>query len=685
MKRLAIALTAALGTAATLPPAPVLAQQASPFAVVAAPIRTGSSSIDGAFGVRLVVYDARSFELFWNRIPNATTYRVEIGGRTVQENVGISRYVSNADLSAGFDYTLTALDRSRRVLVTERFRVQPSAAVQLVAGAGAGAPIAPAAPGDPATSTAPPGPATGPIRTGSSAIGGEIPVRLAVYDAQSFELFWERVPGAATYRLERGGRTVQASGGTSRYVAGIDGSASFAYALAALDRSGNPLRSTRFTVSPRGGTQLAAGGSAAVLGTPVPTVDPDDIRLGETRLAGAIPVRLAVYDAGSYELFWERVSGAVRYRLVRDGETVQSSDAISRFYGGGGFTRRFDYTLEALDGAGNAIRAVRFTVVPAGDPQLVARGGAVVPPEPSTPPGMEGVLPADVARRLRIVFEIANGDPIERAAALARRLADVYDDGAPGFRLTDAFFGRLFGEDNRTYACPDGGTLSAFIVRTFIVPEGEFRAANCEVGPLRFDGGLGATNAGPFFAFTRAETGRYAIFDGFSLTDDRTSRTFDFLGRGVISADAFATLGYGSLSYLSDNGLVDALAVDAPDGGYTVRRGAYTVTADAVRQEAGRPPGLNTQFAARLEGEATDVRVRTRSPFTGLDASDRFARGALEIAGNGYAYALDAANGDPGTFQLDVMGNGSTTSYTVPWSEAFGFDRFDPNGVDLGF
>ena len=101
-----LALVAALGVGASLSPVPTFAQQASPSA---ASIRTGSSALDGAFGVRLAVYDRRSFEISWSRIPGAVTYRVRVGDRTVQENGAVSRYVANVDLSGGFDYSLTAL------------------------------------------------------------------------------------------------------------------------------------------------------------------------------------------------------------------------------------------------------------------------------------------------------------------------------------------------------------------------------------------------------------------------------------------------------------------------------------------------------------------------------------------------------------------------------------------------
>ena len=47
------------------------------------------------------------------------------------------------NLSGGFDYTLTALDRAGAALATQRFRVQPASATQLVVAGDAGTPSAP--------------------------------------------------------------------------------------------------------------------------------------------------------------------------------------------------------------------------------------------------------------------------------------------------------------------------------------------------------------------------------------------------------------------------------------------------------------------------------------------------------------------------------------------------------------
>ena len=365
MKRspIALALAAAIGVAVALPSAPVLAQAGASATVM--PIRTGSSAIDGAFGVRLAVYDARSFELFWNRIPNAASYRVQVGGRTVQDDGGLSRYVSGVNLSGGFDYTLTALDRAGAAIAVRRFRVQPASGAQLVEVGGTVAPTTPTAPATPTTPTVP---ATGPIRTGTSNLGGDFPVRLAVYDARSFELSWQRVPGAASYRLSRDGRVVQESDGISRYVSGIDGSASFAYTLAALDRSGNALRSASFTVSPRAPSQLVAGGTASVPATPTapaaptaPVAPATPAAPGEARESSFLPETLAApllapiepgspLSVANHETFVRAFYGIAEPRVLD--ELLRRTEAVQA------------ELRDAADGA--ASRFVAESVAPAG-------------------------------------------------------------------------------------------------------------------------------------------------------------------------------------------------------------------------------------------------------------------------------------------------------------------------------
>ena len=794
----ALALVAALGSAAFLTPIPALAQQATPSA--SSPVRTGSSSIGGAFGVRLSVYDARSFELSWNRIPNAAVYRVQVGTRTVQENGATSRYVGNVDLSGGFDYTLTALDRSGTVLATQRFRVQPAQATQLVAAGGGtmtpAGPATPAAPANPTSPSTPPAagtspptnlrlavysataaelfwqpgtfvdrneirrdgvliatldggalrsyfdasrqpgrsyvyevtaingagpasatiggtggtgtptapanpmapvgptnPAAGPIRTGASTIGGDIPVRLAVYDARSYELFWERVPGAATYRLSQSGQVVQESSGVSRFVTGVNGAASFAYTLVALDRSGDAIRSTSFTVSPSAAVQLALGGSGSTPTNPgtnptsPPAVNDGPIRTGQTSLPGDLDVRLSVYDARAYELFWFRVPGATRYRLSRDGRVVQESDATSFFVGDADSTRRYEYRLEVLDRSGRVLRERAFTVALRGAPQLIAADGGAsaptVPTSPATPtaPGQGQALPPQVQGRLAALFEVAGGDALETVYAVADRLNTLGQSGdLPLVSTTQVVFGT---RTRNTYACSRGGTLG--VTNYQISGSGnqtDLEARSCAFGPLTVTGTFTRSQPPARGDNVSSATDTSYNVEGYRLIDSRNGSTTT-LGRGVaITQEPGQTRVFGT-----DRRLLDASDLNVSAGSGT----SYSATAlqsDELGSLATAPAGergLVVTIAGLRDRRTGDARVETTALLQREGFGENYRTGTLRLIGSGYAYELNADNGDPATFQLDATEGGSTVSYTVPWSTAFGFDRFDPSTVDLGF
>ena len=88
-----------------------------------------------------------------------------------------------------------------------------------------------------------------------------------------------------------------------------------------------------------------------------------------------------------------------------------------------------------------------------------------------------------------------------------------------------------------------------------------------------------------------------------------------------------------------------------------------------------------------LSGDGADglIDVTLTEPFERGATDARFATGNLIVRGEGFEYVLDAANGDPATFQLTVDADGTTSAFTVPWSERFEVDAFRPATVDLGF
>ena len=464
MKRspLALALVAALGAGTALAPVPALAQTDASTTVV--PIRTGSSSIGGPFGVRLSVYDGRSFELFWNRIPNAVAYRVEVGDRTVQRSDAVSRYVSNVELSGGFDYTLSALDASGAAIEEQRFRVQPVSAAQLVAVGG----------------------------DDTSGAGAAAPrnLSLRVYSSTAAELFWQ--PGASidANEIRRDGVLIAElrGGGTNSYFdAAREPGRRYAYEVTSIDGGGRGSASV---------SEDGAGGAPNGPMTPVPPSSPGEgtIRTGSTSIGGVIPVRLDVYDAQSHELFWERVPGAFGYRLSRDGRLVREGSGISYYVSGLDGSGSFAYTLVAVDGLGEPLRRTDFTVSPSAATQLVASDGGTDEPTAPTDPSptdpvapVEGdespFLPATLAAPLlapigpgsalsvanhetfvRAFYDIAVprvlDNLLERVEALQVELREAAEGAASRFVAesvgpADGTAGEI------VFACPDGGTVAA--------------------------------------------------------------------------------------------------------------------------------------------------------------------------------------------------------------------------------
>lgn len=103
------------------------------FAPTAGTVTLGTSSFSGrSIDVQLAIYDKRSLELSWARVPDAVRYRLSRDGRVVQDDDGISCYTTGVNLGPRIDYTLEALDRLENVLRTQIFSVNPTARVPLL-------------------------------------------------------------------------------------------------------------------------------------------------------------------------------------------------------------------------------------------------------------------------------------------------------------------------------------------------------------------------------------------------------------------------------------------------------------------------------------------------------------------------------------------------------------------------
>ena len=626
---IALALVAALGAGTALPPSVALAQDGASMTIM--PIRTGSSSIGGAFGVRLAVYDARSFELFWNRIPNAATYRVQVAGRTVQESGATSRFVRSADLAGGFEYTLSALDRSGAVVAIQGFRVQPASGTQLVAAGGTVTPTTPTAPVD--------GP--GRPRDTPQAPQG---LRGQLYSSTAGEVFWNRIPGATlSYEIRLGGQVVATTNGTSYFVANRPGLSGTTVEVVAIDTNGGRSGASSATLG--SGTSAPTNPMAPVAPS-TPATGP--VRTGVSTIGGNIPVRLAVYDAQSFEITWERVPGATRYELNRSRRTVQTGTGVSRYESGIDSSATYTYNIIAINSAGASIEATTFTVSPRGATQLALGDGTsaptgpvgpATPTVPTTPtnPMAPTAPPAGTVSLLDPVgsgsplsgenylsflpafYEVVNATPLEDAYARILPIADglraALDGEANGFMAESAGADA----DGTTFACPEGGRARVF-------PEPSRPAGQTTIA---FDGCRvdGATLDGAMF---ENRSPSLAVFDTVGRSAPGTTLTYTGAGgtRLVIQGRRF--------EYTPD-----------PAGSGSARRGLEWSASWTLRSDSGDltvqdqttflndpGPGAGDEFRTSLSmrGDLTSgrtINVVTLNPLRASEATGRYEEGQV--------------------------------------------------------
>ena len=695
-------LVAALGAGASLSSAPALAQQVGS---ATSSIRMGSSALGGALGVRLAVYDRRSFEISWSRVPGATTYRVRVGGRTVQESDATSRYVANVDLSGGFDYTLTALGRAGEVLASRGFRVQPAASPQLVG-------------------------------TGESGGTGNAPtpanLRAEVYSSTAAEVFWDRASvRGLSYEALIGDRVIRRTDGTSAFLSGLarangtrvevvavgpDGRRSTA-ASVTLGRSGggdptppggdapaapsnlradvysssagevfwDRVSGTRleYEVSLDGevaatttGTSYFVGSRPGIDGTRVEVVaiGPDGTRssassttLGDGGSSNPDPepgtdgppapanARIEVYSSTAAELFFDRApasANVVETEISRDGEVVGTTNGTSFFDPDRVQGRDYVYELVAVDASGN-------------------RSSASTVGEASPEPGQDPNLPAQDGNRLAVLFDAANGDVFDTLLGFLDRLGTRDDDAerTPLSSAPDPDFPRA--GPREVFDCPDGGT--------FALAAGS------------------ASGVGPFYSTIDDLTvdGTFLESSTIDATGGPSSRDVRFTDYRVAGGGIGTRVSIGSGEVVlrepaaQDGGEYVPVRWIARDivvaDGEVAYSAASQVTSfpETISPDPAVTFGLEVTIEGFDGGGFADATVETVEGFRRTADAERFTTGSLRIVDVDRSATLDADGGDPATFLYTTEENGTTTSYTVPWSDRFDFERVDPTEVEF--
>ena len=303
-------------------------------------------------------------------------------------------------------------------------------------------------------------------------------------------------------------------------------------------------------------------------------------------------------------------------------------------------------------------------------------------------------LPDDVADRLERVLSLYNGDPVEVAAALVERF------DAPGSGVVEtARTAEPAEEPTRAetveHACANGGTVRS--VETSYVsstPSGrtlDRRIAfdGCRVGAFEVDGetrveeGFAPEGAFPPAPYARETLPQLHSIERLRYTDARSGDSAELGGQVSWVFPVAPADGADFRINWSATGTGAPLAIVDARGTTLVENLATGLD----HFEGGQPAVRQSSLEATIAGDGAEglAGYRTLEAFARDAADGPFTSGVLEVSGQGFVYTLDAANGDPASFQLTVEADGSSVAYTVPWSERFDLEAFEPSSVDLGF
>jgi chitodextrinase len=174
-------------------------------------------------------------------------------------------------------------------------------------------------------------------------------VRATIVTSDSISLQWDTATdnvGVTAYRVTRNGQTIATVGSTSLNDSGLLPSTSYDYAIRALDAAGNESIATTINVV----TNAAAGGN------------PQDTE------APSVPanVRATAVTSDSISLQWDAATdnvGVTAYRVTRNGQAVATIGSTSLNDSGLLPSTSYDYTVRALDAAGNESAATTINVV----------------------------------------------------------------------------------------------------------------------------------------------------------------------------------------------------------------------------------------------------------------------------------------------------------------------------------
>ena len=667
--------------------------------------------------LRVDVYSDTAAELFWSRSTDpdglVRGYEIRRGGELLDTRDGLSYFTDDLSPGLPFSFTVTAVDFDGERSEPARVRVVGGDREGAV-GSGGGRPPPPAN------------------------------LRAQVYSSSAAELFWDRADQRSlTYEVSRNGRTVVTTDGTSAFLSGLPRTDGVTFDVVAIDSNGrrsgaatvtlggdpNPpgpggdapaapsnlraevysssagevfwdrVSGTRleYEVSLDGevaatttGTSYFVGSRPGIDGTRVEVVaiDPDGTRssassttLGDGGSSSPDPgpgtdgppapanARIEVYSSTAAELFFDRApasANVVETEISRDGEVIGTTNGTSFFDPNRAPGRDYVYELVAVDASGN--RSSATTV-----------GEAEDPPEGSD-------LPTGIAERLDTLFTVANGEVFEAALAFLDRLDPIGTsrNETPISSGPDPDPLPLSGP-REVFPCPDGGTFAV----TVGTEEGNiFRttAEDCTIGDTTVDGTyLQESSQGGFFDPINSST----EIEDYRLVDARTGivATIDRGDVFEIQSQADregATVPVEGSEFVPTSWDAEGLSVTGGDEDYALSSLSVR-SAEISSLSGGEFDGLRVTVEGLSSALYDDASIETVATLLRDGLEGRYTVGSLQIVDGDRAETLDADGGDPEAFLFTVEDGGTTTSYAVPWSDRFDFERVDDDAEDIVF
>lgn len=458
-------------------------------------------------------------------------------------------------------------------------------------------------------------------------------LRALVYSATALELFWERasVP-ALRYEVQRDGETIGTTDGTSFFDDAVEPGRTHEYKVVTLDRSGAPASASRIRTGSAGG----GAPSALITYLPAPT-----------------GLRAETYSRTAAELFWERPETiGLRYRILRDGEILTTTNGVSHFDDTRIPGRDHHYAVIALDHSGRASRPSTLL--------LEARVGEPAPPLitldnyfqvlSSLPALANNRFPSSGGEAFDVDREGAGIQPIaigELPAAVEKRAGFVSELALVGTEPVPTGFDVAY-----RYRCEHGGY--------FVVAVGEGSPArerttyeDCLPRPARAETGTTERRL-ESGVVTTIYTDRVTTTQG--MVVERDLRAMETYRReaGIIAFEFDVTryrqAAFGDIRTYEDF----EIAFSAENEGHEfTRRFSYEGT---------------TRLQRVPEGEADVFRATTPIPFASGERQGNYESGRLLVrASDGSELVLDADTGDPATYRVTTRSGGTSASVTSRW------------------